>query len=120
LPGTSGFVGEFLTLLAAFKANPTVAWFATLGVILSACYALWLYRRVIFGMIEKRNLQGTLDLSPREIIIFVPLVFLTILFGVWPGPILDMSASSVATLVDHAQAAVGPMKKAAMLMGGVP
>ncbi len=117
LPGTSGFVGEFLTLLAAFKANPMAAWFATSGVILSACYALWLYRRVIFGVLEKRNLQSILDLTPREIIIFVPLVLLTILFGVWPAPILDMSASSVATLVDHAQAAIAPVKKAAILMG---
>jgi NADH-quinone oxidoreductase subunit M len=118
LPGTSGFVGEFLTLLAAFKANPMVAWFATFGVILSACYALWLYRRVIFGVLEKRNLQSILDLTPREMIIFAPLVILTILFGVWPAPILDMSASSVSTLVDHAQAAIGPLKKAAMLIGG--
>ncbi len=119
LPGTSGFVGEFLSLLAAFKANPMVAFLATFGVILSAAYALWLYRRVIFGTLEKKTMQGILDLSPRELMIFTPLVFLTILFGVWPGPILDMSASSVATLVDHAQAAISPMKKAAMLTIGV-
>jgi NADH-quinone oxidoreductase subunit M len=120
LPGTSGFVGEFLTLLAAFKVNPTVSLFATLGVILSATYALWLYRRMIFGVLEKRTLQNILDVTPREIAIFVPLVFLTILFGVWPNGILDMSASSVTSLVDHAHAAIGAMHKTAMLMGGHP
>jgi NADH-quinone oxidoreductase subunit M len=118
LPGTSGFVGEFLTLLAAFKVNPTVSLFATLGVILSATYALWLYRRMIFGVLDKRSLQGILDVTPREIAIFVPLVFLTILFGVWPSGVLDLSASSVTSLVTHAQAAIGAMHKTAMLMGG--
>src|SRR5476649_1033741 len=106
LPGTSGFVGEFLTLLAVFKVNATVALFATLGVILSAAYALWLYRRVILGKLEKRNLAGILDLTPREIIIFAPLVVLTILFGIWPAPILDTSAASVASLVERAHAAL--------------
>jgi len=118
LPGTSGFIGEFLTLLAAFKANPMAAWFATLGIILSAGYALWLYRRVIFGMLENKNLLDMLDLSPRELIILAPLAILTILFGVWPSPILDMSASSVTSLVDHAQAMIGPIRKAAMLTIG--
>jgi NADH-quinone oxidoreductase subunit M len=117
LPGTSGFVGEFLTLLAVFKANPNVAFFATLGVILSAGYALWLYRRVIFGALTKPSLQGMLDLTPREIALFVPLLILTILFGFWPGPILDTSANSVALVVDRAQAAIGGLQKAAMLMG---
>jgi NADH-quinone oxidoreductase subunit M len=117
LPGTSGFVGEFLTLLAAFKANSNVAFFATFGVILSAGYALWLYRRVVFGALTKPSLQGMLDLTPREIALFVPLVILTILFGVWPGPILDTSANSVATIADRAQAAISAGHKAAMLMG---
>jgi NADH-quinone oxidoreductase subunit M len=114
LPGTSGFVGEFLTLLAAFRVNTTVALLATTGVILSAAYALWLYRRVIFGVIEKKNLAGILDLDRREIAFMAPLVILTILFGVWPGPILETSASSVAALVDHARAALGPAKSAAL------
>lgn len=117
LPGTSGFVGEFLTLLAVFKANPNVAFFATLGVILSAGYALWLYRRVVFGALTKPSLQGMLDLTPREIALFVPLLILTILFGVWPGPILETSANSVALVADRAQAAIGGLQKAAMLMG---
>lgn len=117
LPGTSGFVGEFLTLLAAFKANPNVAFFATFGVILSAGYALWLYRRVVFGTLTKPSLQGMLDLTPREIALFVPLLILTILFGIWPGPILDTSANSVALVADRAQAAIATAQKAAMLMG---
>ena len=109
LPGTSGFVGEFLTLLGTFRVNSWVAAFATTGVILSACYALYLYRRVIFGVLEKANLKGLLDLSGREIAIFTPLVLLTIYFGVHPGPILDGCAASVVEMVhgyDKALAAV--------------
>jgi NADH-quinone oxidoreductase subunit M len=108
LPGTSGFVGEFLTLLAAFKVNTWVAFFATTGVILSAGYALWLYRRVVFGKLEKKELADILDLDGREKVLLVPLVVLTILFGVWPAPILDTSASAVAGLVEHVRAAAGP------------
>ena len=96
LPGTSGFVGEFLTLIGAFDANSWVALFATTGVILSAAYALYLYRRVIFGELDKASLASIADLSPREIAIFVPLLALTIYYGVHPGPILDASAASVA------------------------
>jgi NADH-quinone oxidoreductase subunit M len=115
LPGTSGFVGEFLTLLAAFRVNLTVALLATTGVILSAAYALWLYRRVIFGALEKKNLSGILDLDRREIAVLAPLVILTVLFGIWPAPILDTSASSVAALIDHARAALAPAKSALWL-----
>jgi NADH-quinone oxidoreductase subunit M len=99
LPGTSGFVGEFLTMLGTFRANSLVAGFATTGVILSAAYALYLYRRIIFGVLEKASLKGMLDLSGREIAIFVPLVLLTIYYGVHPGPILDGCAASVAELI---------------------
>src|SRR5690606_26434502 len=76
LPGTSGFVGEFLTLLAVFQVNTWVAFFATFGVILSAGYALWLYRRVIFGALTKESLKGILDLDRREMIVLIPLVIL--------------------------------------------
>jgi len=99
LPGTSGFIGEFLTLLGAFKANTWVAFFATTGVILSAAYALWLYRRVIFGVLEKPSLKAIMDLSPREVVIMAPLVILTLLFGFYPAPILDVTAQSVKKLV---------------------
>ncbi|MEQ1716406.1 MAG: NADH-quinone oxidoreductase subunit M [Hyphomicrobium sp.] len=113
LPGTSGFVGEFLTLLAAFKANTWVAIFATLGVILSAAYALYLYRRVIFGALEKPSLKGLLDLSPREVAILAPLVLLTIFYGIYPAPVLDVTAASVKNLVAHYESAIKPA--AAML-----
>jgi NADH-quinone oxidoreductase subunit M len=105
LPGTSGFIGEFLTLLAAFKANTWVAILATTGIILSAAYALYLYRRIIFGALQKTNLRGILDLSPREIAIMAPLVLLTIFYGFYPAPVLDVTAASVKNLVQNYQAA---------------
>ncbi|MET0640319.1 MAG: NADH-quinone oxidoreductase subunit M [Hyphomicrobium sp.] len=105
LPGTSGFIGEFLTLLAAFRANTWVAIIATSGVILSAAYALYLYRRVIFGALTKANLKNILDLSPREVAILAPLVLLTIFYGIYPGPVLDVTATSVKNLVQNYQSA---------------
>jgi NADH-quinone oxidoreductase subunit M len=107
LPGTSGFIGEFLTLLAAFKVNTWVAFFATSGVILSAAYALYLYRRVIYGALVKPALKNIQDLSPREIGILGPLVALTLFFGFYPAPILDVTAVSVKKLVANYEAAVG-------------
>ena len=104
LPGTSGFVGEFLTLLGAFQANTWVAFFATTGVILSAAYALWLYRRVIFGALDKPQLAGIVDLNGREMAILAPLVVLTILFGFCPAPVLDASAASVKGVVERLSA----------------
>ena len=112
LPGTSGFVGEFLALIGTFKANIPVAAIATFGVILSACYALWLYRKVMFGALTKPALAGLRDMGPREIFVFAPLVILTILFGVYPKPVLDMSAASVAQLLENYQQAVAPKKAA--------
>ncbi len=106
LPGTSGFIGEFLTLLGAFRANPWVAFFATTGVILSACYALWLYARMIFGVIDKPALTSIMDLNRREQVILAPLVVLTIYYGVRPGPILDAFAASTDHLVKSYQAAL--------------
>ena len=106
LPGTSGFVGEFLTLLAAFKVNTWVAFFATSGVIFSACYALYLYRRVVFGVLDKPSLKAIKDMSPREIVVMAPLVILTILFGFYPAPILDVTAVSVKNLVQNYEAAI--------------
>jgi NADH-quinone oxidoreductase subunit M len=115
LPGTSGFVGEFLTLLGAFRENTWVAFFATFGVILSAGYALWLYRKVIFGQLEKPSLRIMTDLSGREIAILAPLVVLTILFGVWPAPVLDLPAASVENLIAAAERAIGGTSTAALL-----
>jgi len=115
LPGTSGFVGEFLSLIGTFKVNIWVATLATLGVILSAAYALWLYRKVVFGALDKPALAALKDLDHREVITLAPLVVLTILFGVFPKPVLDMSAASVATLIENYGRALGAAKSAALL-----
>ena len=104
LPGTSGFVGEFLILIGVFQVNTWVAFGAAFGVILSACYALWLYRRVIFGALVKDNLKSILDMNPREMAVIVPLIVLTIFFGFYPAPILDATSASVEALVAHYQA----------------
>jgi NADH-quinone oxidoreductase subunit M len=106
LPGTSGFVGEFLTLVGAFQANTWVAFLATTGVILSAAYALWLYRQVIFGEIEKPELKSIMDLSGREIAILAPLVILAIFFGFYPAPVMDVTAASVDNLIANYEAAL--------------
>jgi NADH-quinone oxidoreductase subunit M len=114
LPGTSGFVGEFLALIGTFKVNIPVATLASLGVILSAAYALWLYRKVVFGTLTKPSLAGIRDLDYREVIVLAPLVFLTILFGFYPKPVLDMSAASVAALLENYNHALAAAKAAAL------
>ena len=114
LPGTSGFVGEFMTLIGTFKVSIPTATAATVGVILSAAYALWLYRKMIFGNL-KPSLEGIRDLGWRESIIFAPLVALTILFGVAPKPVLDMSAAAVAQLLDNYNHAIAAAKTAALI-----
>jgi len=113
LPGTTGFIGEFLTLLGAFRVNTWVAFFATTGLILSAAYALWLYRRVIFGALTKDSLKGLFDLSPRERVILYPLVILVIFFGVYPAPIFDATAESVKALVNNVGQSLGQPQTAA-------
>jgi NADH-quinone oxidoreductase subunit M len=113
LPGTSGFVGEFLAMLGAFKANPNVAFFSTFGIILSAGYALWLYARVVYGKLEKPNLQGILDLDLREKIILAPLVALTIYYGVHPAPVLDVFAPSTDALMASIKTALSNTQTAA-------
>ncbi len=100
LPGTSGFVGEFLSLAGAFQANTWVGFFATSGIIFSACYALWLYRKVVMGEMVKPSLKYITDLTPREMFIFAPLVILTLMFGVWPDPIFNITTASVENLID--------------------
>jgi NADH-quinone oxidoreductase subunit M len=107
LPGTSGFVGEFLTLMGIFQVNTWVAFGAAFGVIFSAGYALWLYRRVIFGVLEKENLKAIMDMSPREMAVILPLIILTIFFGFYPAPILDATAASVEQLVNQYQMSLG-------------
>jgi NADH-quinone oxidoreductase subunit M len=112
LPGTTGFIGEFLTMLGTFRVNNWVATLAAFGTILSAAYALWLYRKVIFGKLEKPSLFNIKDLGWREVVILAPLVVLTIVFGIYPKPVLDMSASSVTQLIDNFHHAVSSVQSA--------
>ena len=118
LPGTSGFVGEFLALVGAFQASTWVAVLATTGVILSAAYALWLYRRVIFGPLVKEGLRSIKDLTRREQLILAPLVILTIFFGVYPMPILDVTAVSVENLTTQVQTAMDAVTQTAAAASG--
>lgn len=113
LPGTAGFVGEFLTLLGAFRANTWIALVASLGVILSAAYALWLYRRVMFGTLDKEALKSILDLNTREKWTLYPLIVLVIFFGVYPSPVFDVTQASVDALILNYQAAVDGAVQAA-------
>ena len=99
LPGTSGFVGEFLTIVGVFKVNTWVAFLATSGVILSAAYALWLYRRVVMGDLINESLRTITDMNSREIVIFVPLAFMTLLLGLYPSLVLDVIGPSVEALL---------------------
>jgi len=115
LPGTSGFVGEFLTLMGIFQTNTWVAAFATTGVILSAAYALWLYRRVVFGDLIKESLKSITDLNTREKLIFAPLVFMTLLLGIYPALVLDIIGPSVEALVNNYHAVI-PADAAAALV----
>ena len=106
LPGTGGFVGEFLVLLGAFQVSTWVATLATFGVILGAAYMLYLYRRLIFGELTKDTLKKVLDISPREWSVFAPLVILTIWMGIYPSTFLNFMHVSVDNLlqqVEHAQ-----------------
>jgi NADH-quinone oxidoreductase subunit M len=106
LPGTSGFVGEFLVLVGIFQVNTWVAAVATSGVILSAAYALWLYRRVVMGDLIKESLRSITDMNMRERAIFAPLVAMTLLLGIYPSLVTDIIGPSVTALVTDYQAAI--------------
>jgi NADH-quinone oxidoreductase subunit M len=106
LPGTSGFIGEFLTLVGIFQVNTWVALVATSGVILSAAYALWLYRRVVMGDLIKESLKSITDMGTRERAIFAPLIVMTLLLGVYPALVLDIIGPSVEALVGQVNTAV--------------
>ncbi|MEN2979164.1 NADH-quinone oxidoreductase subunit M [Tistrella bauzanensis] len=114
LPGTSGFVGEFLVLVGAFQANTWVAFLAATGVILGACYMLWLYRRVVFGELVREDLKGILDMNRREVLAFAPLVVLTLWMGIYPETFLEPIRASVAHLLEQVQ-----VEKAAMAVDAV-
>jgi NADH-quinone oxidoreductase subunit M len=115
LPGTSGFVGEFLTLMGVFQVNTSVAAVATTGVIFSAGYALWLYRRVIMGDLIKESLKTITDMTRREKAIFAPLVVMTILLGVYPALVLDITGPSVEALVSHYDTALAAADAASQI-----
>ena len=106
LPGTSGFVGEFLTIIGTFRVSTWTAMLAATGVILSACYALSLYRRVSFGDLENEALQSITDMNGREIAIIAPLVLATLIFGIWPMPILELTNVSIDNLLTNYQNAL--------------
>ena len=116
LPGTSGFVGEILVLIGALKVNFWLALLGSLGMILGAAYGLWLYRRIIFGAITRDDLKAILDLSPREIAIFVPLALVTLWMGVYPSSFTGFFDASVGSMVEQHQAALAP-SHAARLAG---
>ncbi|ODT05149.1 MAG: NADH-quinone oxidoreductase subunit M [Mesorhizobium sp. SCN 65-20] len=113
LPGTSGFVGEFLTLFGIFQVNTWVALLAATGVILSAAYALWLYRRVIFGALTKESLKGLFDLSGREKALLYPLVVLVIFYGVYPTPVFNVTTASVNALINNVTVSIDAAQTAA-------
>jgi NADH-quinone oxidoreductase subunit M len=115
LPGLSGFVGEFLVLLGAFKANTWVATLAATGLILGAAYALWLYRKIVFGELTKDSLKAILDMNRREIAIFLPLVLLTLWMGIYPNSFLDPMAPAVDKLIGDYQAALKLARTAALV-----
>jgi len=106
LPATSGFVGEFLILTGAFKANSWVAFFAATGLILGAAYMLYLYWRVVYGKLEKEDVKAMLDLSPREIAVFVPLILVVLWMGIYPNSFLEPMHASVSNLIENYQAAM--------------
>ena len=101
LPGTSGFVGEFLTLAGIFQVNTWAAFFAATGVILSAAYALWVFRRVVLGDLVKASLASVTDLSGREKLVFTPLIIMTLLLGVYPSLVTEITGPAVMELKNH-------------------
>jgi NADH-quinone oxidoreductase subunit M len=106
LPGTSGFVGEFLSLVGAFQVNTWVTFFATTGMILGAAYMLFLYRRIVFGTITRDDVRAMLDLNWREVVVFAPMIAIVLWMGVYPTSFLRPIQPSVANLVERVQVAL--------------
>lgn len=106
LPGTSGFVGEFLILVGAYQVSTWTAFLATTGVILGAAYSLYLYRRVVFGELVKEDLKSIVDVNKREMAIFIPLIAVAMWIGIYPEPFLDVMHASVTSLMEQHQLAL--------------
>ncbi|MBT3533132.1 MAG: NADH-quinone oxidoreductase subunit M, partial [Rhodospirillaceae bacterium] len=117
LPGTAGFVGEILILVGVYQVNTWVAALAAFGVILGAAYMLWLYRRTVFGQLEKDDLKQIMDMDSREIAFFAPLIVLAIVMGVYPGPFLDVMHVSVDHLIQQYQTAMQAAADGATQLG---
>jgi len=101
LPGTSGFIGEFLIFAGSFKVNTSVTFFGCTGMILGGCYALWLFNRIAYGNLKSQYIKETLDINKREFFIFAPLIFYTIVFGLTPDPYLNSIHMSVNNLIEN-------------------
>ncbi len=122
LPGTSGFVGEFLVLVGLFQVNTWVALLCASGMVLGAAYMLYLYRRVIFGVMTKADLKAISDLAWKERVVFAPLVAIVFWMGIYPASFIDIMAASISNLIDNyntALAAAGPASESASLAGAV-
>jgi len=107
LPGTSGFVGEFLVIMGSFQISTWLGLLVASGMVLGAAYMLLLYRRVIFGVITRENVRRMLDLGWREKTVFAPLILLALIFGIYPMPVLDVMSASVENLINNYQLALG-------------
>ena len=101
LPGTSGFVGEFLIILSVFKASFWYAFLAGTTLIIGAAYTLWMYKRVVFGEIRNAKVAALTDINGREAAILTSLAVLVLVLGLWPAPLLDMMHASVQHLVEQ-------------------
>ncbi len=122
LPGTSGFVGEFLVLVGLFQVNTWVALLCASGMVLGAAYMLYLYRRVIFGVMTKADLKTISDLAWKERVVFAPLVAIVFWMGIYPASFIDIMAASIGNLIDNydtALAAAGSASESASLAGAV-
>jgi NADH-quinone oxidoreductase subunit M len=120
LPGTSGFIGEFLVIIGSLQVNFWLALLGGLGMILGAVYMLYLYRRVIFGRLTKADLRAILDLSPREITVFAPLVLITLWMGVYPTAFTRFFDAAVTQMVQHHTQAMAAPGTAPLAQAGTP
>lgn len=114
LPGTAGFVGEFLVLMGVFQSNSLVAFFASFGLILGAAYMLFLYRRIAFGKLDKEDVKMMPDMNWREIAVFTPLIIVTLWMGIYPSSFLEPMHMSVSNLIENYQTALAAADAASL------